>query len=119
VVPAVTDPEVSRLLAEANVTGFALIRYMLECGSEPASTAEVAQRVLRYEADVLAARGQVGQHLVAVTPAQTLLFAQLAASAARAFTGMVQTQAGRRMSQEELLAEFSKYEELLLLGGSL
>jgi hypothetical protein len=56
---------------------------------------------------------------VAVTPAQTLLYAQLAGCAAQAFTAMAQTRAGRRMSQEELLTQFSQYEEMLLLGGPL
>ena len=116
-----SDPEAQRLLAEASLTGFELIRCMLENmeNSDGVSTEEVAERVLRYEAEVLAAAGQSGTYEVAVSPAQVLLYAQLAGCAAMTFTAMCQRREGRTMTPQELSAELSRYQEMLQLGGSL
>lgn len=112
------DPEAQRLLAEASLTGFELIRYMLEVEGG-ASTADVAELVLRYQADVAARFAPPGQHEVSVTPEQVLLYAQVANMAAASFTAMCQAQHGRALSREELLKELAGYQEMLLLGRSL
>ena len=113
-----SDPEAARLLAEASLAGFELVRYMLEVETA-ADTADVAERVLRYQAAVVAARGVPGEHEVSVTPAQVLLYAQLANMAAAAFKTHCQFREGRVLTKTELSAELAVYQEALLLGGSL
>lgn len=114
-----TDPEARRVLTEAGLTGFELVRYMLETSGGRATTEDVAEKVLRYQAAVLAVRGDVGEHLVSVAPEQVLLYAQLANMASVTFAAMCQLRAGREMSAEELTDALAQYQEMLLLGGSL
>lgn len=111
------DPEAQRLLTEASLAGFELIRYMLE--RDAANTADIAAKVLRYQAEVMAEHGAPGEHEVSVTPEQVLLYAQLANMAAASFTAMCQVREGRELSREELTAELARYQEMILLGGSL
>lgn len=117
-VQAVSDPEAARLLAEASLTGFELVKYMLQCESK-ASSEVVAEKVLRYQAQAVADHAGPGEYQVAVTPEQVLLFAQLASMASASFAAMCQVRAGRLMSKEELSAQLAQYQETLLLGGSL
>jgi len=113
-----SDPEAARLLAEASLAGFGLIRYMLETETA-ANTADIAEKVLQYQAEVAAAHGAPGDYEVSVTPEQVLLYAQLANMAAASFTAMCQVREDRVLSKAELSAELARYQEMLLLGGSL
>jgi hypothetical protein len=114
----VSDPEAARLLAEASLASFELVRYMVEAETA-ANTADIAEKVLRYQAGVAAEHGAPGDYMVSVTPEQVLLYAQLANMAAAALKTLWQFREGRALTREELAAELAVYQETLLLGGSL
>lgn len=110
-------PSGERLMAEANLAVFDLVRYVL--ANPELDPDKVAELVLRYQAKTTALYYGPGQHAVSVTPEQTLLFSALASMCGAVFVQLCHTRERRSMRVDEVLAELARYQEILLTGGEL
>lgn len=110
-------PSKERLMAEANLAVFDLVRYVLS-GTE-LDPDKVAELVLRYQAKAMAMVRGPGEYAVSVTPEQTLLFSALASMCGATFVQLCQVRERRSMSTGEVLAELARYQEILVTGGEL